>query len=84
LHSFMFEQVYTNPICKSEESKAIDMIIWLYQFFSSRPEKLPPDYLYIVEEEGSERASIDYIAGMTDRFAVQCFERCFVPKAWGR
>jgi len=83
LHSFMFDQVYTNPICKSEESKAIDMIVWLYQYFSGRPERLPQDYQYIVEEEGAERAATDYIAGMTDRFAIQCFERCFIPKSWG-
>jgi len=83
LHSFMFDQVYTNPICKSEESKAIDMIVWLYQYFSESPERLPQDYRYIVEEEGAERAAADYIAGMTDRFAVQCFERCFIPKSWG-
>ena len=82
LHSFMFEQVYTNPVCKSEESKAIDMIVWLYQYFSCHAERLPEDFQYIVEEEGPERASIDYIACMTDRFAVQCFENFFVPKGW--
>jgi len=83
LHSFMFDQVYTNPICKSEESKAIDMIVWLYQYFSGSPERLPQDYQFIVEKEGAERAAADYIAGMTDRFAIQCFERCFIPKSWG-
>jgi len=83
LHSFMFEQVYTNPVCKSEERKAIDMVIWLYQYFSCHADRLPEDFQYIVEEEGPERASIDYIAGMTDRFAVQCFENFFVPKGWG-
>ena len=82
LHSFMFEQVYTNPICKSEERKAIDMIIWLYQYFSCHADRLPEDFQYIVEEEGPERVSIDYIAGMTDRFAVQCFENFFVPRGW--
>ena len=82
LHGFMFEQVYTNPVCKSEESKAIDMIVWLYQYFSCYADRLPEDYQYVVKEEGPERASVDYIAGMTDRFAVQCFENFFVPKGW--
>jgi len=82
LHSFMFAQVYTNPLCKSEEAKAIDMITWLYQYFASRAEKLPEDYQQICKEEGPERASVDYIAGMTDRFAVNTFEACFVPKSW--
>jgi dGTPase len=84
LHSFMFEQVYFNPLCKSEETKAIDMITWLYQYFVSHCDNLPGDYRQICEEEGPERASADYIAGMTDRFAVHTFEGCFVPKGWGR
>ena len=84
LHGFMFEQVYTNPVCKSEEGKAIDMVIWLYQYFTDRPALLPEDYRRIVEEEGCERAAADYIAGMTDRFAVKTFEECFVPRAWTR
>jgi len=83
LHSFMFGQVYTNPVCKSEEAKAIDMIVWLYQYFAARPGLLPEDYRRIVEAEGPERAAVDYIAGMTDRFAVHTFEACFVPKGWG-
>jgi len=82
LHSFMFERVYTNPVCKSEESKAIDMISWLYQYFASRADRLPEEYRHIVEREGPERAAADYIAGMTDRFAVHTFEACFIPKSW--
>ncbi|MCL1953010.1 MAG: deoxyguanosinetriphosphate triphosphohydrolase, partial [Oscillospiraceae bacterium] len=84
LHAFMFKHVYTNPVCKSEESKAIDMITWLYQYFATRADKLPGDYRHIRDSEGPERAAADYIAGMTDRFAVHTFEECFVPKGWGR
>ena len=83
LHKFMFAQVYTNPLCKSEESKAIDMVTWLYQHFAARPEKLLEEFRRICETEGPERAAADYIAGMTDRFAVHTFEACFVPKGWG-
>jgi dGTPase len=82
LHGFMFEQVYTNPLCKSEEGKAIDMVVWLYEFFARGADRLPEDYLAIAREEGPERAAVDYIAGMTDRFAVHTFEECFVPKSW--
>ena len=84
LHAFMFEQVYTNPVCKSEESKAIDMIVWLYEYFARHADRLPEDYRHIRDAQGSERAAVDYIAGMTDRFAVHTFEGCFVPKGWGR
>jgi dGTPase len=84
LHSFMFERVYTNPVCKSEEGKAIDLVIWLYQYYASRPVQLPAQYGRIAAEEGAERAACDYIAGMTDRYAVRVFEELFVPHAWTR
>jgi dGTPase len=58
------------------------MITWLYRHFASSPGKLPEDYRQICESEGPERAAADYIAGMTDRFAVHTFEECFVPKSW--
>lgn len=82
LHQFMFDHVYFNPLCKSEESKVIDIIAWLYEHFTRHAETLPEDFRNIGEQEGSERAAVDYIAGMTDRFAVHVFERCFVPRAW--
>jgi len=84
LHSFMFQRVYTNPLCKSEEAKAIDMIVWLYRYFESSADRLPADYRPIAQSEGPGRAAADYIAGMTDRFAVHTFEECFIPKGWGR
>ncbi|MDR1734059.1 MAG: deoxyguanosinetriphosphate triphosphohydrolase [Oscillospiraceae bacterium] len=82
LHRFMFDAVYTNPLCKSEESKAKDMIVWLFDYYNHVPNAMPAQYVRIAEKEGSSRASADYIAGMTDRFAVAMFEACFVPKPW--
>ena len=82
LHSFMFERVYTNPVCKSEEVRAIEMIKWLYEYFLSNPEEMPAEYKIIREKEGVERAACDYIAGMTDRYAVHTFENLFVPRSW--
>lgn len=82
LHDFMFRHVYTNPICKSEESKAIDMIQWLFGFYMDKPEKLPQSYLRILERDGKERAVCDFVAGMSDRYAVKIFESYFVPQSW--
>ncbi len=82
LHDFMFEKVYTNPTCKSEEGKAIDMIQYLYGYFVKNPDKLPESFLHIVESDGVETAACDYIAGMTDRYAVRVFNEMFIPKAW--
>lgn len=82
LHSFMFERVYTNPACKSEETKAVEMIKWLYEYYLNHPDEMPELYIMISEREGVERAVCDYVAGMTDRFAVSTFERLFVPNSW--
>ena len=82
LHSFMFERVYTNPVCKSEEARAIEMIKWLYEYFLMNPDAMPSEYKTIREKEGVERAACDYIAGMTDRYAVHTFEELFVPRSW--
>lgn len=82
LHDFMFKNVYTNPVCKGEENKAIDMIQWLYDFFCKKPDMLTPEMKIIMEKEGTERAVTDYIAGMTDRYAVSVFDNLFVPKSW--
>ena len=82
IHTFMFRNVYTNPVCKSEESKAIDMICWLYDYFTKNPLELPEEYTLICLKEGPQRAACDYIAGMTDRYAVNTFERLLIPGSW--
>lgn len=82
LHTFMFANVYTNPICKSEESKAMDMIKRLYEYFTKNPETLPGEYAVIRDRDGAERAACDYIAGMTDHYAVKTYTNLFVPNSW--
>lgn len=82
LHEFMFDRVYTNPVCKSEERKAISMIQSLYSFFVSHPDELPNEFIKIAWNEGTERAAVDYIAGMTDDYAVKIFSDYFIPKGW--
>ncbi len=82
LHEFMFARVYTNPVCKGEEARAIEMIKWLYEYFLSHPDEMPEEYKIIRGKEGVERATCDYIAGMTDRYAVHTFEELFVPRSW--
>ncbi len=84
LHSFMFAKVYTNPACKSEEKKAMDMIQRLYFHFAKKPENLPPQFRGIAEREGIGTAACDFIAGMTDRYAVRVFNELYVPKAWSK
>ena len=82
LNRFMFERVYLNPVCKSEEKKADMLIKALYNYFCANESALPEEYAGIAREEGTERAVCDYIAGMTDHYAVQVFEEVFVPEGW--
>ena len=82
LKDFMFANVYTNPLAKGEEGKAQDMLRVLFAHYRQQPDQLPADFQTIRAQEGTDRAVCDYIAGMTDRFAVHTFESCFVPKSW--
>ena len=82
LHSFMFEKVYTKPVCKGEETKAMDVIIRLYDYLLNNPEKIPQAYHYIIEQEGIHQAACDYIAGMSDRYLVSVYKNIFIPDSW--
>lgn len=82
LREFMFDAVYRNPVAKGEESKAQDMIARLFEYYQKDPDKLPPDYQDIRMREGVDRAVCDYIAGMTDNYAVEKYCEAYVPLAW--
>ncbi len=82
LHGFLFEYVYLNPVAKSEENKVFGLIEGLFSHFKNHPEKLPDEYRFICEEEGTDRAVSDYIAGMTDHFAVMTYSDIYIPKFW--
>ena len=82
LHRFMFDFVYTNPKCKSEEVKAKDMIAKLYDYYVHHIEKLPAFYMNLAYQFGIDRAICDYISGMTDGFAIETFKNLFIPLGW--
>ena len=82
LHRFMFDSVYTNPVCKSEERKAQDMIAFLYKYYVDHVESLPAMYLNLAYHYGVDMAVCDYISGMTDVYAVEKFKELFIPAAW--
>jgi dGTPase len=84
LREFMFQRVYLHSAAKHEDHKVSQMIALLYNHFVQYPEQLPPDLLRINEQrqEPVERAVVDYIAGMTDRYALKVFHDLFVPHIW--
>ncbi len=82
LRSFMFERVYRNPVAKSQESKAKDMLQRLFEYYISHPEALPEDFQPQLSFDGMERTVCDYIAGMTDNYAVDKYTEIFIPVGW--
>ncbi len=82
LRTFMFQRVYRNPVAKGEESKAKAMLQRLYQYYCDHPERLPEDMAPQLAAEGKARAVCDYIAGMTDKYAVDKYTEIFIPSGW--
>lgn len=82
LRSFMFARVYHNPVAKGEESKAKDMLQMLFRFYVDHPEQLPADFQPQLSFDGLGRTVCDYVAGMTDNYAIEKFNEIFVPSGW--
>ncbi|MBO5317494.1 MAG: deoxyguanosinetriphosphate triphosphohydrolase [Oscillospiraceae bacterium] len=82
LRSFMFERVYRNPIAKGEEQKAKGMLGKLYEYYIANPQQLPADFQPQLSFEGMKRTVCDYIAGMTDKYAVDKYTELFIPSGW--
>ncbi len=82
LRTFLFQTVYVNPRAKSEEAKAKRLLSELYTYYHQNPDKLPSDFLPQLDFDGISRTIADYIAGMTDNYAVAVYESLFLPKRW--
>lgn len=83
LRRFMFKNVYRNPVAKREEERAKDLLSRLFTYYMKHIEKLPEQYIVMLKRgEKEERVVCDYIAGMTDQYAIAKFEEFFMPKAW--
>lgn len=84
LRKYLFEYVYQNPQAKREEEKAIHMITNLYQYYLNHISLIPESYLEAAQRRGEslERVVCDYIAGMTDSYAIKKFQEYFIPESW--
>ena len=82
LRSFMFDNVYRNPVAKGEEKKAKVMLQRLYEYYVRHPDALPEDFHPQLTFDGMERTVCDYIAGMTDNYAVDKYMELFIPAGW--
>lgn len=84
MRKYMFYSVYTNPKAKGEEQKAESMLKYLFEYYSNNLDLLPEEYRNMILEKGHKEARVvcDYIAGMTDRFAVSKFKEIAIPRSW--
>lgn len=84
LREFMFESVYMNKKAKSQEEQAERLLEMLFDYYMHNLEKLPEEFIQRMEQrqEPAYRAVCDYIAGMTDRYAVAKFKELMIPSAW--
>jgi dGTPase len=85
LREFMYTAVYLDSRAKADDGKVRTLIDLLFHHFMEHPEQLPEDLRRInrEREEPTERAVVDYIAGMTDRYAIKVFNDLYVPRTWG-
>jgi dGTPase len=81
LRAFLFEHVYLSERAKAEEPRANNVVQMLFQHYLANPDELPAELVQDEDTHPVQRV-VDYVAGMTDRFAIREFERHFVPKKW--
>ncbi len=82
LRSYMFENVYRNDYAREEEKKAFNVIKSLFELFLEKPELIPEKIRMGSCSEDNMIVVRDYVAGMTDRYAISLYERFFVPSQW--
>ena len=83
MRKFMFDNVYVNRVAKAEEKKAQDLLATLFEHFMEQPEEMSDEFRALMERgETKERVVCDYIAGMTDQYAIDLFRDIVLPTAW--
>ncbi len=84
LRHYMFDNVYTNSVAKREDKKAQALLKSLYEYYLEHTEELPEEYFNMIwiSREPVSRVVCDYVAGMTDGYAIDTYQRLFVPVSW--
>jgi dGTPase len=80
LRDFLFAEVYLRTAANDEHDRAIRLLRELFAYFLDHPDELPPEYHRVPGDLPTRVA--DFIAGMTDRYAVRTYEQLFLPQGW--
>jgi dGTPase len=81
LRAFLFDNVYLSDRAKAEEPRAYRVVQMIFEHYLAHPDELPEEFVSLSNTTALQRV-VDYVAGMTDRFAIREFERLFVPRKW--
>jgi len=82
LRDFLFERVY-DPINRAGETRKAQRVVqWLYLHHVAHPDEVPTEFAHALADDGVERVAADYVASMTDRYALARFEELYVPRFW--
>lgn len=79
LRSFMFSKVYYGELCEKEKEKAVFIVSSLYDYYSRHPEEIPREYAYLKGQESKNQTVTDFIASLTDTYAIRLFQEKFIP-----
>lgn len=82
LHEFLHRDLYRDSAAKTEEKKVDTLIRQMFGYFLEHTEKLPDEYTYTLETESKMSAICDYIASMTDNYALEVYHNLFIPRSW--
>lgn len=82
LRDFLFKNVYTDTVAQQENDKACKIVRMMFDYFTNNQNQLPNEYREHINVYGTEQIVCDYIAGMTDLYAIKLFNEIFVPKVW--
>lgn len=83
LRNFMFKTVYLNDYALKEKEKVKDLITHLFCYFMEHPDNMDDEFIQLIKSGQSEQEVVcDYIACMTDRFAITLYKKLFIPSSW--
>lgn len=82
LRTFLFRRVYQDSWRKAEEEKCDYVLEALFNYFMKHPDEMSLEFVELVYKDGTQRAVTDYLASMTDRYAMRTFNRLFVPDSF--
>ncbi len=76
LKQFLHEKLYSHPVIARERKKIVRALEKLFRHYVQHPRSLPPSYLAKTRRDPVHRVVCDYLAGMTDRYLIEQFEKC--------